>query len=223
MGSPPKRDRFEGQAAGGDPEGARRVACYGASGTIGGHPMGEKEDGGLGRAPRKASKWLKDQGITGETWRRPRPTASEGRPTRSRPEMLEPGRPGRDGPELASDPGRKGRGHSGDRAFREDRARRGLAPGDRRAGGSGAPRGGSFTGISFGIPGYAGAGTYDLGPVDLGDHIIELWLERLKRASTGHRTTVPAWDGIRRRSHGRNHFVFRDPGSNASTSKASCS
>jgi hypothetical protein len=75
--------------------------------------------------------------------------------------------------------------------------------------------GGTFAGFSYGIPGYTGPGTYDLGTADLSGLTYELMLDR---GGEGFYWAPEYGPGIVTVSSDEKtmdvHFVFQDPGSN---------
>ena len=178
--------------------------------------MGEKGEGGLTSFLGKAEKWLEDQGVTKEALEKAKADSeareAEEAETRQAEERADRSE------------------HVGDSRV----TLRGMVKGSIDTGLSAkteedgdllivtvesvdpvSVEGGTFTGFTFAIPGYHGAGTYDLGTAEQPGLPYELWMQESQEGFFWTREYGPGVVTVE--ADGKTmqvSFVFRDPGSN---------
>jgi hypothetical protein len=176
--------------------------------------MGEKEGGGLMGFLQKANDWLKEQGVSHEDLEKAKADHDrrEAEATQARDEAAHADRQARAGDSTVTLTG-----------FVSGTVDHGMAVTTEKDQGSlfvtvetvdPIPlTGGGFVGLSFSIPSYHGAGTYDLSKLDTSGLTYELMLEN---AEEGFYWTAEYGPGIVTVAAGEGaadvQFTYRDPG-----------
>lgn len=177
--------------------------------------MGEQGEGGFGGLLDKANKWLKKQGVTKEELAKGK-ADQEGWEA----ERVET----RDAKAREDREAHVGSSHVTLSGQVEGSVDKGLSVQTEQGEGTlyvtvecvdPVPlKGGSFVGLSFAIPGYTGAGAYDLSTKDLTGLTFELMLEPAEEGFFWAPEYGPGMVTVAAGGSAEVHFVYKDPGSN---------